>query len=129
MRSVTCNFITVYEIALDKGAESEPGSRCLKSSTRKAEAGRFLISKPAWSPEQVPGQPGLHRETPFQRTNKQKGAGSGLVQRLCQRAWLASVAETAEVIPALKSKQNIKCTDCFPSDILHNGYLTCRGVR
>jgi hypothetical protein len=32
-------------------------------STREAEAGGFLSSKPALSTEWVPGQPGLHRET------------------------------------------------------------------
>jgi hypothetical protein len=32
-------------------------------STWEAEAGRFLSSRPAWSIEWVPGQPGLHRET------------------------------------------------------------------
>jgi hypothetical protein len=31
-------------------------------STREAEAGRFLSSRPAWSTKWVPGQPGLHRE-------------------------------------------------------------------
>ena len=29
---------------------------------KEAEAGRSLISRPAWSTKQVPGQPGLHRE-------------------------------------------------------------------
>jgi hypothetical protein len=32
-------------------------------STWEAEAGGFLSSRPAWSTEWVPGQPGLHRET------------------------------------------------------------------
>jgi hypothetical protein len=32
-------------------------------STREAEAGGFLSSRPAWSTEWFPGQPGLHRET------------------------------------------------------------------
>jgi hypothetical protein len=32
-------------------------------STREAEAGGSLSSRPAWSTEWVPGQPGLHRET------------------------------------------------------------------
>ena len=32
-------------------------------STWKAEAGDSLSLRPAWSTEQVPGQPGLHRET------------------------------------------------------------------
>jgi hypothetical protein len=40
-------------------------------STREAEAGGFLSSRPAWSTEWVPGQPGLHRET-LSRKNKTK---------------------------------------------------------
>jgi hypothetical protein len=32
-------------------------------STREAEAGRFLSSRPAWSTKRAPGQPGLYRET------------------------------------------------------------------
>ena len=32
-------------------------------STREAETGGFLSSRPTWSTEWVPGQPGLHRET------------------------------------------------------------------
>lgn len=35
----------------------------INPSTQKAEAGRSLSSRTAWSIEQVPGQPGLHRET------------------------------------------------------------------
>jgi hypothetical protein len=44
----------------------------LNPSTWKAEAGRFLSSRPAWSTESVPGQPGLHRETLSQKQNKTK---------------------------------------------------------
>jgi hypothetical protein len=40
-------------------------------STREAEAGGFLSSRPAWSTKWVPGQPGLHRETLSQK-QKQK---------------------------------------------------------
>jgi hypothetical protein len=40
-------------------------------STQEAEADRFLSSRPAWSTEWVPGQPGLHRETLSQKSNKQ----------------------------------------------------------
>jgi hypothetical protein len=41
-------------------------------STWEAEAGEFLSSRPAWSTELVPGQPGLHRETLSRKqTNKQ----------------------------------------------------------
>jgi hypothetical protein len=49
----------------------------LNPSTREAEAGRFLSSRPAWSTEWVPGQPGVYRETLSRKqtdkqTNKQK---------------------------------------------------------
>ena len=37
-------------------------------STWEAEAGWFLSSRPAWSTEWVPGQPGLYRETLSQKT-------------------------------------------------------------
>jgi hypothetical protein len=40
-------------------------------STWEAEAGRFLSSRPAWSTEWVPGQPGLHRKKPVSK-QKQK---------------------------------------------------------
>jgi hypothetical protein len=39
-------------------------------STWEVEAGGFLSSRPAWSTEWVPGQPGLHIET-LSRKNKQ----------------------------------------------------------
>jgi hypothetical protein len=39
-------------------------------STREAEAGRFLSSRPAWSTEKVPGQPWLYKETLSQRKKK-----------------------------------------------------------
>jgi hypothetical protein len=41
-------------------------------STREAEAGGFLSSRPAWSTEWVPGQPELHRETLSQKKNKKQ---------------------------------------------------------
>ena len=41
-------------------------------STWEAEAGRFLSLRPAWSTEWVPRQPGLYRETPFQKKNQKK---------------------------------------------------------
>jgi hypothetical protein len=41
-------------------------------STREAEAGGFLSSRPAWSTEWVPGQPGLHRETLSQKKTTKK---------------------------------------------------------
>jgi hypothetical protein len=47
-------------------------------STREAEAGEFLSSRPAWSTERVPGQPELYRETlsPKTRKSQKKGGGS-----------------------------------------------------
>jgi hypothetical protein len=44
----------------------------LNPSTWKAKAGRFLSSRPAWSTEWVPGQPGLHRETLSRKTKTDK---------------------------------------------------------
>ena len=41
-------------------------------STWEAEAGRFLSSRPVWSTEWVPGQPGLHRETLSRKKKKKK---------------------------------------------------------
>jgi hypothetical protein len=40
-------------------------------STWEAEAGGFLSSRPTWSTEWVPGQPGLHRQTLSWKTKKQ----------------------------------------------------------
>ena len=37
-------------------------------STWEAEAGGFLSPRPAWSTKRDPGQPGLHRETLYQKT-------------------------------------------------------------
>ena len=58
-------------------------------STWEAEAGGFPSSKPAWSTEWVPGQPGLHRET---LSRKKKSCpkphpmpSSGLWKNLVQR--------------------------------------------
>ena len=39
-------------------------------STGEAEAGVCLTSRAAWSIQQVPGQPGLHRETLSQKKKK-----------------------------------------------------------
>ena len=41
-------------------------------STREAEAGGFLSSRPAWSTEWVPVQPGLHRETLSQKRKEKR---------------------------------------------------------
>jgi hypothetical protein len=52
----------------------QPGvvAHAFNPSTWEAEAGGFLSSKPAWSTERVPGQPGLHRETLSRKTKKKK---------------------------------------------------------
>jgi hypothetical protein len=39
-------------------------------STREVEAGGFLSPRQAWTTKWVPGQPGLHRETLFQKNKK-----------------------------------------------------------
>jgi hypothetical protein len=39
-------------------------------STWEAKAGGSLSSRPAWSTERVPGQPGLHRETLTHKNQK-----------------------------------------------------------
>jgi hypothetical protein len=53
-----------------KSNPCEPGVvvHAFNPSTREAEAGGFLSSRPAWSTEWVPGQPGLHRETLSRKT-------------------------------------------------------------
>jgi hypothetical protein len=52
----------------------EPGvvARTFSPSTREAEAGGFLSSKPSWSTKWVPAQPGLHRETLSQKNKKKQ---------------------------------------------------------
>jgi hypothetical protein len=49
-------------------------------STRQAEAGRFLSSRPAWSTKGAPGQLGLFRETLSWKTNKQKDSSDNSSQ-------------------------------------------------
>jgi hypothetical protein len=48
----------------------KPGvaAHAFNPSTREAEAGGFLSSRPAWSTKGVPGKPGLHREIVPQKT-------------------------------------------------------------
>jgi hypothetical protein len=50
-------------------------------STREAEAGEFLSSRPAWSTKWVPGQPGLHRETLSRKKNKKMERKKGWSRR------------------------------------------------
>jgi hypothetical protein len=62
--------------ASDSGLKNVELSRAVvlhafNPSTWEAEAGGFLSLRPAWSTKQVPGQPGLHRETLSQNKTKQ----------------------------------------------------------
>jgi hypothetical protein len=69
-------------------------------NTQEAEAGRFLSSRPAWSTEWVPGQPGLHRETLSQKKqNKTK-----------QNKTKQNKTKTPEVIGFVS--MNKKCLAC-----------------
>jgi hypothetical protein len=54
--------------------------------TRKAETGRFLISRPAWSTEWVPGQPRLHRETLSQKKKNEEEEENNM-QAKVQSEW------------------------------------------
>jgi hypothetical protein len=72
-------------------------------STWEAEAGGFLSSRPAWSTEWVPGQPGLYRETLSQKQKKnkkktkkkKKNGGGGWGDGMClQQFYQGSCTET-----------------------------------
>jgi hypothetical protein len=52
-------------------------------NTWEAEAGGFLSSRPAWSTEWVPGQPGLHRKTLSQNKTIQTTIKKAHAQSLC----------------------------------------------
>jgi hypothetical protein len=65
-------------------------------STGEAEAGGFLSSRPTWSTESVPGQPGLYRET-LSRKKKKKARGGvtpeeGPPDCQSQACWLLPLA-------------------------------------
>jgi hypothetical protein len=66
-----------------KKEKEKPGvvAHAFNPSTREAEAGGFLSSRPAWSTKWVPGQPGLHRET-LSRKTKKKEKEEGRRQRM-----------------------------------------------
>ena len=46
-----------------------PGSSgpCLKSQQLRDRGSGFLSLRPVWATEEVPGQPGIHRETQSQK--------------------------------------------------------------
>jgi hypothetical protein len=54
-------------------------AQAFNPSTWKAEKGRSLSLRPAWSTEGVPGWPGLHGETPSQKNKNKSGSGGALL--------------------------------------------------
>ena len=48
------------------------GGPCLKSQLLRDRDSGFLSLRPAWSTEEVPGQPGIHRETKSPKRKKKK---------------------------------------------------------
>jgi hypothetical protein len=52
-------------------------AHALNPSTQEVEAGGPLSLRPAWSMEQVPGQPGTHKETLPKGEKKKRGGGGG----------------------------------------------------
>jgi hypothetical protein len=68
--NLTSLLLAVYV----KKYKIKPGvvAHAFNPSTREAEAGGFLSSRPAWSTKWVPGQPGLYRETLSRKTKKKK---------------------------------------------------------
>jgi hypothetical protein len=59
-----CNQLDQNQILLVKKQKQSRVvvAHAFNPSIWEAEAGEFLSSRPAWSTEWVPGQPGLHRE-------------------------------------------------------------------
>jgi hypothetical protein len=66
--------LTLHHRACSRFPKTEPGvvAHAFNPSTREAEAGGFLSSRPAWSTEWVPGQPGLYRDTLSRKTTTTK---------------------------------------------------------
>jgi hypothetical protein len=66
--------ILKIQFAKHKKIKKKPvvAAHAFNPSTREAEVGKFLSSRPAWTTEWVPGQPGLHRETPSQKNKRNK---------------------------------------------------------
>jgi hypothetical protein len=67
-----CTHKHTYYLRLKINYEPGVVAHAFNPSTREAEAGGFLSSRPAWSTKWAPGQPGLYRETLSQKTKKKK---------------------------------------------------------
>ena len=52
-------------------------------SIQEAGSERSLSLRPAWTTEQVPGQPGLHKETLSQEQNKTNKQKNKKTSKLC----------------------------------------------
>ena len=117
-----------------RNMKNEPGvvAHTFNPTTREAEAGGFLSSRPAWSTEWVPGQPGLNRETLSRKTKNQtktpwkaqkidhneknKSSLSGQLQRCgtqntegchhCQTYLLPSFSHVISALPNILLKLN-----------------------
>jgi hypothetical protein len=76
-------------------------------STWEAEAGGFLSSRPAWSTEWVPGQPGLHRETLSQKEKRREEKRREEKRREEKRKRREERLNTPEITSVLKYKKKI----------------------
>jgi hypothetical protein len=74
-------------------------------STREAEAGGFLSSRPAWSTKRVPGQPGLYRETLSQKNQKQKKKKKKTLQNYSVFYLIQNISDYHFCFEKLKSGQ------------------------
>jgi hypothetical protein len=71
MKTVTIS--TQTEGWFNSDVKTEYVAHAFNLSTWEAESCRFLSSRPSWSTEWVPGEPGLYRETlPQTKQNKLK---------------------------------------------------------
>jgi hypothetical protein len=80
-------------------------------STREAEAGGFLSSRPAWSTKWVPGQPGLYRETLSQKTKKKEKKKKNWTYSSVAEGW-PSAQETLGSKHSTAENQAKSCPSC-----------------